>query len=52
MRALTYFNTLQEPVNIIASASLIIGVSLSEPHTSVTTLAEVVCMFVAIYRKF
>ena len=30
----------------------IIGASLSEPHTSVTGLAEVVCMFVAIYRKF
>ena len=34
----------------------IIGASLSEPHTSVTALAEVVCMYVrmlaAIYRKF
>ena len=31
---------------------LIIGASLSEPHTSVTAFAEVVCMFVPIYRKF
>ena len=30
----------------------IIGTSLSEPHTSVTALAEVVCMFAAIYHKF
>ena len=30
----------------------IIGASLSEPHTSGTALAEVVCMFAAIYRKF
>ena len=30
----------------------IIGASLSEPHTSTTAFAEVVCMFVAIYRKF
>ena len=30
---LTYFNTLQKPVNIQASASLI-GESVSEPHTS------------------
>ena len=29
-----------------------IGVSLSEPHTSVTALAEVVCMFAAIHCKF
>ena len=34
----------------------IIGASLSEPHTSVTAFAEVVCMYVcllaAIYCKF
>ena len=34
----------------------LIGASLSEPHTSVTAFAEVVCMYVcllaAIYRKF
>ena len=34
----------------------IIGASLSEPHTSMTAFAEVVCMsaclLVAIYRKF
>ena len=34
----------------------LIGATLSEPHTSVTALAEVVCMYVcmfaAIYRKF
>ena len=28
----------------------LIGASLSKPHTSVTALAEVVCMFEAIYR--
>ena len=33
-------------------AHTIIGPSLSEPHTSVPALAEVVCMFVAIYLKF
>ena len=32
-RTLTCFNTLQKPVNIQASASLI-GESVSEPHTS------------------
>ena len=30
----------------------LIGVSLSEPQTSLTALVEVVCMFAAIYRKF
>ena len=30
----------------------IIGASLSEPHTSVTALVKVVCMFAAIYHKF
>ena len=30
----------------------IVGASLCEPHTSVTALAEVVCMLTAIYRKF
>ena len=38
--ALTYFNTLQKLVNIKASASLI-GVSLSEPHTSIIMVAKV-----------
>ena len=28
------------------------GASLSDPHTSVTALEEIVCMFGAIYRKF
>ena len=31
---------------------VLIEVSLSEPHTSVTAFAEVVCMFAAIYCKF
>ena len=29
----------------------LLGVILSEPHTSVTAFAEVVCMLVAIYHK-
>ena len=31
---------------------MFIDASLSEPHTSVTALEEIVCMFGAIYRKF
>ena len=50
----------QELTNIITFFGLLIGTSLSEPHTSVTVLVEVVCMYVcmyvcmfaAIYRKF
>ena len=45
-----------ECVHVGMNTSKLIGASLSEPHTSVTALAEVVCMyvclFVAIYRKF
>ena len=31
---------------------LVIGASLSEPHTSVDCIDRVVCMFKAIYQKF
>ena len=33
------------------SGYIVIGASLSEPHTSITAFAEVVCMLAAIYRK-
>ena len=37
---------------VFGVALAIIGASLSEPHTSVTAFAEVVCILAAIYRKF
>ena len=42
--------------NELTVVCVLVGASLSEPHTSVTAFAEVVCMYVclfaAIYRKF